>query len=459
MSPTEKTFLAKSEIKARDLDHRRKINHNIEQYDRNFTNSSLQFSDIGTARERAKNIKWKAIENLDNYLEQFEARFTAHGGKVLWAENREQAQEEILKICKEKNTQTVIKSQSTVTEEILLNNFLAKNNIDSLETDMGAWIQQLDTEKPYHMVTPALHKNGADMARLLHDKLQVKPARSSTEMARVIREKLRKKLQEAEVSITGANFIIADIGGIALTEDEGNVRLCTSFPQTHIAIAGIEKIIPSLKDLSLFWPMLAAYGNGSMLSTFNSIITGPGQDTETDGPREMYVILLDNGRSRILAEERLRESLYCIRCGACLNADPVYKNIGGHAYGTAYTGPIGSVISPYLDNMEEYRHLSFASPLSGAGSAACPLKIRLDEMLLLNRKKSIEQHLGTRSEKIAWFLWKNICLSRKWMNAASGKTKNKILEKIFKDSWGKRRVFPEFAPKSFNQLWQERAET
>ncbi len=458
MNATEKTFLAKSEIKAGDLDHRRKINFNIAQYDQAYAKGKLQFSDIETARERAKNIKWKAIENLDRYLEQFEARFTARGGKVIWAENTEQAQAAILKICQEKKTRTIVKSKSMVTEEIHLNAFLEENNIQSIETDLGEYIQQLDGEPPYHIVTPAMHKSKEDIARLFQEKLQVKPRLTPAQMTQVAREKLRNKFTTAEIGITGANFIIAETGSIAVTENEGNARLCTAFPKTHIAIVGIEKMIPALKDLSLFWPMLATFGSGKTITAFNTLLSGPRQRAETDGPEEMIVILLDNGRTNILAEADVRESLYCIRCGACLNACPVYKNIGGHAYGTTYSGPIGSVITPHLRGMEQYKHLSYASSLCGACTAACPVKINLHEMLLLNRNKSVKQHLGSRAEKLAWLLWKQASLSRKLMNLASGKTKNKIIGRMFQKSWGDHRSLPEFAPKSFNERWKEKQE-
>lgn len=458
MNATEKTFLAKSEIKSGDLDHRRKINFNMAQYHKAYDNGKLQFSDIETARERAKNIKWKAIENLDRYLERFETRFTARGGKVIWAENTAQAQAEILKICKAKSAKTIVKSKSMVTEEIQLNAFLEENNIESIETDLGEYIQQLDGEPPYHIVTPAMHKSKEDIARLFHDKLQVKPNLSPAQMTQVAREKLREKFTSAEIGITGANFLLADTGGIAITENEGNARLSTSFPKTHIAIAGIEKMIPSLKDLALFWPMLATFGSGKTITAFNTILTGPKQEKEMDGPEEMYVILLDNGRTNLLFEEEEREGLYCIRCGACLNACPVYKNIGGHAYGTTYSGPIGSVITPHLRGMEQYKHLSYASSLCGACTAACPVKINLHEMLLINRNKSVKQHLGSRSEKLAWFLWKQASLSRNLMNLAGGKTKNKVISKMFRKSWGEKRALPEFAPKSFNERWKEQSQ-
>lgn len=456
MQQTEKIFLAKSEVKAQDLEHRRKINFNMQYYEAAFERGRHQFSDMPTARERAKNVKWRAIENLDKYLEEFEARFTAQGGHVIWAENVDQAQQEILKICREKNARTVIKSKSMVTEEIHLNEFLEKNQITPIESDLGEYIQQLDGEPPYHIVTPAMHKSKEDIAELFHQKLGVDAGLTPEQLTQVAREKLREEFQQADIGITGANFILADVGGVAVTENEGNARLTTSFPKTHIAITGIEKVLPSLNDLSLFWPLLATYGTGQQVTVFNTIFTGPRGDTEVDGPDEMYVILLDNGRTQILKDEAVRESLYCIRCGACLNACPVYKNIGGHTYGTTYSGPIGSVITPHLRSMPEYKHLSYASSLCGNCTAVCPVRINLHELLLINRHEAVEAHLGSGSEKAAWFLWKRASLSRKIMNMTSGKTKDKVIHKLFSRAWGERRELPAFAPKSFNQLWQEK---
>ena len=219
-----------------------------------------------------------------------------------------------------------------VTEEIHLNEFLEKNNIESVETDLGEYIQQLDGEPPYHIVTPAMHKSKEDVAKLFAEKLGTDPNLTPEQLTLVARQNLREKYTQAEIGITGANFIIADIGAIAVTENEGNARLSCAWPKTHIVITGIEKVIPSLTDLALFWPLLATYGTGQKITVYNTIVTGPKQPGETDGPEEMYVILLDNGRTNILANEKTRESLYCIRCGACLNACPVYKNIGGHTY-------------------------------------------------------------------------------------------------------------------------------
>ena len=457
MNKTASTFLSESEIKAADLGHRKTINFNIGKYNAAVKNGKLQFADLPTARERAKNVKWKAIENLDKHLEDFEMNFIKRGGKVIWAETAEQAREEILAICKAKNCKTVVKSKSMATEEIHLNDFLHENNIESVETDLGEYIQQLDDEPPYHIVTPAMHKSKEQVAQLFHDKLGSSPTLSPEELTLVARDKLRQKYLEAEVGITGANFIIADIGGIAVTENEGNARLSTSFPKTHIALVGIEKVLPSINDLALFWPLLATYGTGQQITSYNTNFTGPRQEGETDGPEEMYVIFLDNGRTNILQDVEARESLYCIRCGSCLNACPVYKNIGGHTYKTTYSGPIGAVITPHLQGIEKYMHLSFASSLCGNCTEVCPVRINLHELLLHNRHKAVEEHHTTGAEKLGWFGWKQACLSRRMMNLVGGKTKNLVIGKLFGNAWGDdERGLPIFAPKSFNQLWKER---
>ena len=457
MSETVSSFIAKSTIKAADLDHRRKVNFNISKYNATVPLGKQQFTDVHLARERAKNIKWKAIETLDKQLEDFETNFTRRGGKIIWAENAEQALAEILKICKEKKCRTIVKSKSMVTEEIHLNEFLEKNNIESVETDLGEYIQQLDGEPPYHIVTPAMHKSKEDVAKLFYEKLHTAPNLSPEQLTQVAREKLREKYVQAEIGITGANFIIADTGSIAVTENEGNARLSCAFPKTHIVIAGIEKVIPSVNDLALFWPLLATYGTGQRLTVYNSIISGPRQPGEGDGPEEMFVVLLDNGRTNILANAAVRESLYCIRCGACLNACPVYKNIGGHAYEATYSGPIGSVITPHLKAMDEWKHLSYASSLCGNCTEVCAVKINLHELLLENRKEAVEEGDAGWSEKIAWKVWKQSSLHRSMMNMGNRKIKNLLVNKIFK-GWTLHRGDLDFAPKTFNEMWRQRKE-
>ncbi len=449
------TFLAKSTVKAEDREHRRKINFNISRYNAVVPLGKQQFTDAHLAREIAKNTKWKALETLDKQLESFETNITQRGAKVLWAETAEEALAEILKICETKNCTTVVKSKSMVTEEIHLNKFLEQHNIESVETDLGEYIQQLDGESPYHIVTPAMHKSKEDCARVFEEKLGTPPNLNPSQLTQVAREKLREKYTAAQIGITGANFIVADIGGIAITENEGNARLSCAWPKTHIVIVGIEKVIPSLIDLALFWPLLSTYGTGQKVTVYNSVVTGPRQQGEMDGPDEMYVILLDNGRTNILSNPKTRESLYCIRCGACLNACPVYKNIGGHAYGTTYSGPIGSVITPHLQGLDEFKHLSYASSLCGNCTEVCAVKINLHELLLENRNEAVKENHSSFAERTAWKLWKSAMLNRKLMNIAPGKAKTWVVNTFVKD-WKKHRDPLSFPQQSFNQLWQER---
>ncbi len=448
-------FITKSTIKSADLEHRRKINFNIGKYNAVVPIGKQQFSDVHLARERAKNTKWKAIENLDRYLEEFELNITKRGAKVLWASDVAEAQAQILEICKEKNCKTLVKSKSMVTEEIHLNDFLEKNNIESVETDLGEYIQQLDGEAPYHIVTPAMHKSKEDVAKLFAEKLGTDINLTPTELTLVARVKLREKYVQAEVGVTGANFLLADVGGIALTENEGNARLSCAFPKTHIVIVGIEKMLPSINDLPLFWPLLSTFGTGQKVTVYNSIISGPRQAGEGNGPEEMIVILLDNGRTNLLANAKAREALYCIRCGACLNACPVYKNIGGHAYDTTYSGPIGAVITPHLRDMGEFKHLSYASSLCGNCTEVCAVKINLHELLLENRHESVETGNSNFAERMAWKVWKKASLTRSMMNMGNGKMKNFVVNNAFK-AWTQHHGKLNFSAKTFNQMWKER---
>lgn len=359
----------------------------------------ISFFDLPNAKIKANIIKWKSIENMDRYLLDFESNFTRRGGHVIWANDAKEAQEEIQKIVEQHEAKLIVKSKSMATEEIELNHFLEKLGIEAVESDLGEFIIQLLGQKPYHFVTPAMHLSLEDIAKLFHEKFETPLDATAEQLTQKARELLREKYTQADIGISGANFIIADTGSIAITENEGNARLTTTFPKVHIAVVGIEKIIPSMHDLDLFWPLLASHGTGQNLTVYNTILSGPRQSRETDGPEEMYVILLDNGRTNLLAEKEQRQGLYCIRCGACLNVCPIYQNIGGHTYETTYQGPIGSLISPHLHGMKSFKHLSYASSLCGKCTEVCPVGIDIQKMLLLNRRDAVEQNLTTTAEK------------------------------------------------------------
>lgn len=448
-------FLEESENKAFDLDHRRIINFNIGRYNQAVSRGLSTFYNLENSKRKAHTVKWRVMENLDKLLPEFETNFMRKGGKVIWANDAAEANQEILQILRRAKAKSVIKSKSMVTEEIHLNSFLKEHHIDALESDLGEYIVQMLDQKPYHIVTPAMHLSKEDIAQVFHEKHGTPRDSTPEQLTLKARELLREKYLTADVGITGGNFLIADTGSIALTENEGNARLSTTFPKIHIAIVGIEKVVPSLSDLDLFWPLLASHGTGQNLTVYNTILGGPRQDGETDGPEEMYVILLDNGRTNLLAQKEQREGLYCIRCGACLNACPVYKNIGGHTYETTYSGPIGSVISPHLQGMEDFKHLSYASTLCGKCTEVCPVKIDIHKMLLLNRRDAVEEGLVTKSEKMGWSVWKKGMLKRSFMDLLGGKWKNRFIRTFFKKAWGKERELPKVAPKSFNQLWRE----
>jgi L-lactate dehydrogenase complex protein LldF len=301
-----------------------------------------------------------------------------------------------------------------------------------------------------------MHMSVKDISRLFTEKLKTPYTEDPQELTSICRNILREKYVTADIGITGGNFLIADIGGIAVTENEGNARLSTSFPKVHIALVGIEKMIPSMEDLSLFWPMLAHSGTGQKVTAYNTIFTGPKQAGEIDGPEEMYVVLLDNGRTHLLADVEKRQALNCIRCGACLNVCPVYKNIGGHTYNSTYSGPIGSVITPHYEGMEKFKHLSYASSLCGACTSVCPVKIDLHNLLLLNRNQSVKEGLSTKTEKFGFKVWKKMMMKRSRMNIGGSGVKNFLLKILFKESWGKHRKTPTLAPRSFNQLWSDK---
>ena len=456
MSEIFDKFLVDSEIKSFDLKHRSTIAYNISKYNAAVSRGKQQYLNLAMARRQASLKKYKTIEHLEDSLKDFELNFIKNGGKVLWAQDADEANELILDILRRHKVQMLVKSKSMVTEELQLDNFLKPHGIESIETDLGEYIVQISDDKPYHIVTPVMHKSAADIGRIFHEKFGLDPESTPQEITAFVRKTLREKFATAGAGITGANFLISNSGSIALTENEGNGVLSVSMPPLHIVVAGIEKVIENIDDLHLFWPLLATFGTGQNITAYNSIISGPRQKDEVDGPTEMYVVLLDNGRSRLLAQTPQRRALSCIRCGSCLNGCPVYHNIGGHTYGSVYSGPIGAVITPHLNSMMHYKHLSYATSLCGKCTEVCPVNIDLHHLLLENRNTAVKNKLSTRIENLGMYAWKKVMMNRKLMDFAGAKMKNFALKKLFAKSWGKRRDLPPVAPRNFGQLWQER---
>ncbi|MDR0941979.1 MAG: lactate utilization protein [Bacteroidales bacterium] len=431
--------------------HRKTIRFNMGKYYAAVNAGKARYKNLEAARSRTANIKRHTLENLADYLQEFEKNFTNNGGTVLWASTDADAVRFISQILQENNVKSVVKSKSMTTEEIELNHELGKIGIESVETDLGEYIVQLAGEKPYHIVTPAMHKSKHDVAELFHKYFDFPLDSTAEEMTALAREKLREKYLSAGAGITGANFIIADKGAICVTENEGNAIMSTAFPDIHIAIAGIEKIIPSMRDLALFWPHLAQHGTGQAISSYSSMFSAAQKDGETHGPKKMYVILLDNGRTQLYNKEKFNVALSCIRCGACLNACPIYKNIGGYTYNTTYQGPIGTVITPHLKDFNSYVHLSSACSLCGACSAVCPQRIPLHELILENRKVAVAQKLTPPIERAAMKGFECITSKGQRMDCVNGTVKNTAIALFAKHAWGKKRTMPRFATQSFRK--------
>jgi L-lactate dehydrogenase complex protein LldF len=358
--------------------------------------------------------------------------------------------------AKEAGAKTLVKSKSMITEEIELNDHLEKNGIEAVETDLGEFIVQVAGERPYHIVTPAMHKSKEDVAELFHKHFDTPITSTPEELTLFVRKYLREKFLNADVGVNGANFLIAKEGAVAVTENEGNALLSASIPRLHIVIAGIEKILPSVDDLDLFWPLLAAHGTGQQCTVYNNLFFGPAKEGENDGPERMIVILVDNGRTKIYEDEIVRESLACIRCGACLNGCPVYKNIVGYTYETTYSGTIGAVITPHLLDFKEFKHLSFASTLCGKCVEVCPVKIPLTDLLLHNRQLAVEKGLTPLKEKAALEGSTFVLLHRKLLDMVNGRVKSFFTGLLNDKIFGRKRKLKEFPDKSFNEQWKSR---
>src|ERR687884_120871 len=345
-------------------------------------------------RDRARAAKDETLAHLDKYLEAFAGNAEKAGAQIHWARDGAEACRIVLELIRARGASKVDKSKSMATEEIHLNHALEAEGLAPVETDLGEWIIQLAHETPSHIVVPAIHKSKRQIAELFAEKVGIEPTDDVAVLTGAARRVLRQRFAEADAGISGVNFGVAETGTFLILENEGNARLTTSLPRMHIAVMGIEKIIPRLVDLDVFLKLLPRSGTGQRLTSYQSIITGVKRGPEDEGPEEVHIVLMDNGRSRMLSHPVTRQSLACIRCGACLNACPVYQQIGGHAYGSVYPGPIGAVITPQLAGLASAAQLPYASSLCGACREVCPVKIDIPELLLHLRAEIVE---GTRT--------------------------------------------------------------
>jgi L-lactate dehydrogenase complex protein LldF len=429
--------------------------------------------DYQELRTQANALKKHAIDNLDHYLEEFQRNVEAHGGKVVYCKDATEVSDFVLDLAKRRGSRLIVKSKSMTTEEVDLNERLQHHGLESVESDLGEYILQLAHEKPYHIVAPALHKTRYDVADIFTKELGVARETVPEKLTAIARGVLREKFLNADIGITGANFLIADSGAVVIIENEGNARLTTSVPKIHIAVAGIEKVIPRARDLAVFLKLLSRSATGQLLSVYASILAGPRRVGEVDGPEEFYVVLLDNGRTKLLPDRSKRESLYCIRCGACLNACPVYRKIGGHSFPWVYSGPIGAIITPQFMGVTHEPGLPFASSLCGACGEVCPVKIDIPKVLLELRgevRKSEAREGLNRIEKLAFrvFAWVMTHpriyemagrMAASMSPAGDGKWLRSVPAPMGVGplkAWLSERDLPPVPPKSFREMWRNR---
>ena len=426
-------------------------------------------------RDEARQIKIHTLDHLDYYLELLHDNVTAAGGQVHFATDAAEANAIVSHLAQSRGVKVATKSKSMVSEELELNPALESVGVDVYETDLGEYIIQLAGETPSHLVAPALHKSKEDVAELFADKLGVPYDEDIEVMAARARVALRDKFMEADLGISGANFVVAETGTLVIVTNEGNGRLCTSAPRMHIGITGMEKVIPSMQDLAIFLRLLPRSATGQRISSYVSMITGPRREEDEDGPEEFHLVLVDNGRSTMLRDPKLREALYCIRCGACLNICPVYQRVGGHAYGWVYPGPIGAVVSPMLTGLKEAKELPQASSLCGACREVCPVKINIPRMLLELRHRTAEsedssERASSVSERFLARTYARLMKSPGRMRFAArmGRIAQRLMPGMPKSRgwirraplpllsrWTKARDLPELPSKSFRDIWRD----
>ena len=448
-----KTIFEEGSALTFDEEHWQKLNYSTGCFENNFAKGRENYRNLDLEKQRAYTLRNKSLLGLEKLLVDFETHFNDNGGKVLWARNADDALTMIFDIVRKEKANAIMRSNSTVLDEIELNGFLERKNIRVVETKVGRFIIHQGKQKPYHPIAPAIHLSKEENNGLLTSIFKLKAESSAKQMVNFVRHEVSVETQDVSVCITGANFLLSNTGGVVLTEDEGNILKSTSLAKVHIVVAGIAKVIPNMDDLSVLLPLLSLHSSGKSMSACNSITFGPSMTG--NGPEQMYVILLDNNRSELLAHEKQRKVMSCIHCGACVSVCPVYKNIGGYSYGTKHIGPVGTVMAPLMGGMEDYNFLNSACSLCGKCVEICPVKIPLDDLIIENRHLAIVEKTGNSKYDalLKAMIWH--CKSRKKMDSPLF-IKKLEMKRLFGLIWGENRPMPEFVAKSFSQQWRER---
>lgn len=426
---------------------------------RNRTNAYGQV-DVERWRDWARDVKTHVLTHLDRYLEQAEASLQRNGARVHWAETATDALAALARVVREHEVATAIKGKSMLTEELRVNEYLEGLGVHVREADLGEYIVQLRGEPPTHIVGPAIHLSLDDCRRLFHERLGTPLDGDAETLAKAARAALRQEFLSADLGITGANFLAADTGTIALIENEGNIRLSSSLPRVHVAFVGIEKLLPRLEDVAGFVQLTTRASTGQPIGNYVSLIQGPRREGEPDGPDELHVILVDNGRTRLLADDAAWEALRCVRCGACLNICPVYRQTGGHAYGFTYSGPIGAILAPAFLGLEEAMPLPYASSLCGACADVCPVRIPIPELLVHWRERAVEAGLAPAAEGAALGAFTLAARHRALfdlggtlLRATPWRLAGRVLPVL--SGWVQEREPPRPSPRSFLAIWRE----
>lgn len=451
MSDLSIKFKSDSEI-AFNEEHWQKMNYNTSCYEKRFASSRKNYRDEVLERERAFQLRNRSLLNMEKLLVDFETRFKQNGGQVLWARDAEDALQMIWDIVSKLSNGGMTRSNSEVLDEIGVDEYMKEKHFQVYDTSIGRHLLGMMGQKPYHPVFPAMNLSKEEIGNVLNERFKLKADSTTKQMVNFVRYQVNQEIAKSKICLTGANYLLADIGGVVLSENEGNMAKSCASAKVHIVVAGIDKVISSIEDLSILVPLTSAHATGSGMSAVNTITMGPSKGN--GGPEQMYVILLDNGRTDLLENEVIRQSLSCTHCGACVSVCPVYKNIGGEAYNTPYKGPIGTVMAPLMYDLKEFAHLASLCSLCGRCTEVCPVKIPIEDLIIENRRLVYEAHVGDpRYDSLIRSMISH-CKSRKKMDCPQWIKRMEYKQLVGKNNSAKRTI-PDLAPKSFNQLSKE----